>query len=465
MIPVILSGGSGTRLWPVSRLNYPKQFCEFYDRSFLDESIERLKPFGDPYVLTVEGMKSLTVKSLTAHNLDPQRAIFEPMGKNTAPAIALLCHYMQLQGLSEDVVGVFPADHFIADQKRFCEVVSFANELASQGHVVTLGIRPRYPATGYGYIELKNEIFEQSGEQEAFLVEAFREKPNLLTAQEFVQSGRHYWNAGMFVFKVSAMIEHFQKYLPETWAKITQIDKDFKNAKYHYANLQSTSIDYGIMEKLESQVCIPCEIGWSDVGSWDELARLSEEVPSLTSLSRDDVFTVSSNSNYTFSVKKKLIGLVDVKDLIVVDTPDALLVAQRGSSQKVKDLVAEVRQAGLSQATDHKFETRPWGGFDTLYDGENFKVKVINVDPGHRLSYQSHEKRNETWVVTKGEATVTLDGDQKVLKEGDTIKIPAHSKHRIENTGSVECLFVEVQTGTYFGEDDITRYDDDYGRA
>lgn len=465
MIPVILSGGSGTRLWPVSRASYPKQFCEFYDQSFLKNSISRLRVFGEPSILTVATMEALTAKTLREMGISPDHAIYEPMAKNTAPAIALLCHVLALQGKAEEVVGVFPADHLVTDEKAFQEAVELGVKCAEQGEVVTLGIQPSYASTGYGYIEVKEDVFLSGSHLKAHRVEGFREKPDEKTAQEFLESGRHYWNAGMFIFRVSVMIDHLKKYLPEVWERISGISSDLSDAKYAYALLESVSIDYGVMEKLEQQVCIPCNIGWSDVGSWDELARLSEELPSLKTDSKALVFNEGSSSNFIFSVREKVIGLIDVHNLIIVDTPDALLISKKGQSQKVKQLVDGIRQAGSSVATDHPFEHRPWGGFEVLAEDKRFKAKTIQVDPGAKLSYQSHTRRAEHWIMIEGEAEVTLNDVPRRLKAGEYIHIPMGAKHRIENVGTGPLIFVEVQTGSYFGEDDITRYQDDYGRS
>lgn len=465
MIPVILSGGSGTRLWPVSRASYPKQFCEFYDRSFLRNSMDRLKSFGKPHILTVESMRNLTLKTLLDSGYDRSQAIYEPFGKNTGPAVGLLCHWMVLNGHEQEVVGVFPADHLVTREDQFQKAVSLAVECAEQGELVTLGIQPTYPATGYGYIEVTQEVFKEGAEHTAFVVQGFREKPDEALASEFVDSGHYFWNAGMFVFKVSRMVELFKEYLPDMWRRIETIKKDLSNLKHVYANLESVSLDYGLMEKLQRQICIPCEIGWSDVGSWDEISRISEDQNKMVTDSKAINFSYEADSNYVYAVKEKVVSLIGVHDLIVVDTPDALLVTRKGESQKVREVVQEIRQRGLVQATEHPFEIRPWGGFEVLLDSPSHKVKTIHVEPDSQLSYQSHEKRSEHWVVVRGEAEVTLNGEVKVVHCGESIYIPKGTKHRIRNPKSEMLVFIEVQTGEYFGEDDVVRYDDDYDRC
>jgi len=464
MIPVILSGGSGTRLWPVSRAAYPKQFCEFFDGSFLGNTIRRLKPLGDVYILTTASMSALTHRAVKQEGLNPENVIFEPMGKNTAPAVALLCHILNLRGKGGEMVGVFPSDHLIADEVVFQRAVKLAEQTAAQGFVTTLGVLPHYPATGYGYIEVSSEPLAKDQELEAFKVKGFREKPNLKTAQEYSDSGKHFWNAGMFVFKASEMIAHFQKFQPQLWHKISQISADMKNAEYNYAMVDGISLDYAVMEKLSAQACVPCDMGWSDVGSWDEMARLLDESAPIHSQSRAQVFNQNSENNYVFAVSNKVVGLVDVTDMLIVDTPDALLVARKGSSQKVKELVDAMKEANQPEATIHPFETRPWGGFEILADEKTHKTKRVTIDAGAQLSYQSHTKRSEHWVVISGRAEVILNEKTIPLMPGESIHIPVGAKHRMRNPGDQPLVFVEVQTGTYFGEDDIKRYADDYNR-
>jgi mannose-1-phosphate guanylyltransferase/mannose-6-phosphate isomerase len=466
MIPVVLSGGSGTRLWPVSRASYPKQFCEFYDKSFLQNSLDRLRPLGIPLIVTVETMKTLTVKTAKHLGIPEDFLVFEPCGKNTAPAVALACHLLQHRGQGTAVVGIFPADHLIADEDEFLRVVSLGEKLAAQGEVVTLGIEPRYPSTGYGYIEVESTAIDQAGDLCAYPVKAFREKPDAEKAKAFQQSGRHYWNAGMFLFRVDTMIEHFQTFQPHIWQKISAIKPDMSNATSSYAAIESISLDYAIMEKLpSSRVCIPCSIGWSDVGSWDELARLGEAYPELRANTQAQVFTQDSASNFVFTTNEKVVGLIGMQGTIVVDTPDALLVCQKGHSEQVKGLVEAMQQADAPVTREHPFETRPWGGFEVLADPPHYKVKQITVDPGARLSYQSHERREEHWVIIAGQAEVTLDDQVHELRAGEHLRIPRRAKHRIKNSGRDTLVFVEVQTGEYFGEDDIIRYQDDYNRA
>lgn len=465
MIPVILSGGSGTRLWPVSRASYPKQFCDFFDGSFLGNTIGRLNSLGEVHILTTKSMEALTQRAVKRDGLKAQNVLFEPMGKNTAPAVALLCHILETRGQAGEVAGVFPSDHLIGNEAAFQEAVKLAAEVAQQGYVVTLGVQPHSPETGYGYIEVTDNVVCRTGDLNAIQVAGFREKPNLETAKKYLESGRYFWNAGMFVFRVSDMIANFKKFQPQMWAKISQIDPELKNAQYNYALVDSISLDYALMEKLEKQACVPCDMDWSDVGSWDEMARLAEEDAPMQSNSRAEVFNLNSENNYVFSVNNKVIGLIDIVDTMVVDTPDALLVVHKNSSQKVKELVDVLKEAGQSEATEHPFETRPWGRFEILSDEKSFKAKKITVDPGAQLSYQSHNHRSEHWVVVAGRGEVVLSEKTIVLEAGQSVHIPENAKHRMRNPGPAPLVFVEVQTGSYFGEDDITRYQDDYNRT
>lgn len=379
MIPVILSGGSGTRLWPVSRESYPKQFCEFFDRSFLAESIERVRPFGEPYFVTLESMKNLTELSLTQLSVDCKRVIYEPFGKNTGPAVALLCKKFLDWGLADEIVGVFPSDHLITEKKEFHQVVATASAEAQKNKIVIFGILPRSPETGYGYIELSSQTVQPG---RAMPVTRFHEKPSLEVAEKYLASKNFLWNSGIFVFKVSFMIQLFKELQPQMWRQIESIDAKDTNLDFHYANIESISLDYAILEKSKDIMCIPCDMGWSDVGSWDELARLSSEDESPVASSRAAIYLNESENNFVYSQSKKVIAINGVQQLIVVDTPDSLLISKKGESQKVSQLVKKMQVVGAVESAHDFKNTRA-----TKIESEHFIFEgVLNAVAQQKLS-------------------------------------------------------------------------------
>ncbi len=450
-----MSGGNGERLWPFSRQNMPKQFGSFLKKPLLQKSLERFKRYShSPIVVTVQSQKNII------KNMDYMKgieALYEPCGKNTAPAIALLCRKLELEGLTNEVVGVFSADHHIKNEFSFHKAVTCAEEQAKAGSLVTLGVAPDHPATGFGYIELsKNEQYQPQK------VLSFKEKPSKEVAEKYLAQGNYVWNAGIFIFKVSSMIELFKQHMPELWQAFSKLDQEMSQLEEIYNQVQSVSIDYGILEHVTNLHCVPCDIGWMDLGSWDEIAKLDKEELIDSS---SHIETVRAENNFVFSHKKKTHTLIDVENLIVVDTEDALLIAKKGSTQSVKNVVNQLKEKKNETATKHQGECRPWGKYESLLEEDNFKLKKITVLPGERLSYQAHNKRSEHWILVSGQAEFTLDDQSRVLNAGEHAHIPKESKHRIKNIGTVPLIFVEVQLGSYFGEDDIIRYSDDYGRA
>ncbi len=462
-IPVILSGGSGTRLWPISRTKYPKQFCELLDKPLQTLTIERLQKYGSGLLVTSERLKDMTEKDIIQNNLKIEKVLYEPTGKNTAAAVALACKYLELTGRANEVVGVFSSDALIQKQQEFDQALMAAVQSASDNFVVTLGIKPRNPEIGFGYIQVKERAVNT---QKATEVLKFHEKPSLEKAQAFVADGHYFWNAGIFIFKVSKMIELFKQHEPEIWSRISELKQDLSNIEEIYAKLKNISLDYAIIEKLNSSElrCVPCDIGWSDVGSWDALVEVTEGTPfSQRSLKKQPV-QIAAKANSVFSKQNKKYSIIGCDDLIVVDTADALLVCKKGESQKVKELVDTLKLNDEKITSEHVFENRPWGRFEVLHDELYFKSKIIRVEAGQKISYQSHAKRAEHWVIVKGQAVVVLDDKEIILKQGEHIFIPQGAKHRILNRTSSLVEFIEVQVGSYFGEDDIVRYQDDYGR-
>lgn len=457
MIPIIISGGSGERLWPYSRQNMPKQFCELLGSTLLEMCVNRFsRNYPRPYLLYTKTQENILKNKC---NLDVGH-IVEPEAKNTAAAIALLCCKLLQQGQQGEIVGVFPADHFIGKEKDFHRALQVASGLAEQGNLVTLGIRPHYAATGYGYVELE----DISGKLSANVV-SFKEKPDLRLAEEYIKKDNFLWNAGIFVFRAKDMISAFQEFMPELWHKMTQLKHDDSNIAEIYKSLRSISIDVGILEKVKNLSCIPCDMDWRDLGSWDELAELEASGLSLQQVGKENVQSISAENNFIFSSKEKTFAMVDVHDLVVVDTGDALLISKKGSTQKVKQIVSQLKHQESSVATEFNHECRPWGKFKSIAQEQDFKFKKITVLPSERLSYQSHKFREEHWIVLEGVAEFTLDDELTYLQKGDHVFIPKNAKHRIENIGASNLVFLEVQTGSYFGEDDIKRYSDDYGRS
>lgn len=467
MIPVLLSGGSGTRLWPVSRTKYPKQFCELFDESLLIKTMKRLSPNEKPWIVTSLALRDFTEKKMKSAGYKDIQYIYEPEGKNTAPAIALLCKVLEMQGSingnKNPVVAVFPADHLIEKEDVFQSALELAELCAQQQKIVTLGLKPTHPATGYGYIQTQKEPFNFKNKMSSYSVLKFHEKPNLSTANAFLKDGSYYWNAGIFIFPLQVMIAQLQKYQPQIWSTLQNLKTDMSNLKEIYLQMPSISIDYAIMEKLNSEelVCVPCQPGWSDVGSWDAVAEVYEK----NGQAHKESIEVNSHHNFVMPRPQKKYVFVGVHDLVVVDTADALLVAQRGQTEDVKQAVDRLKTSGSKVVHEHVFEERPWGRFEILRDQDLFKSKVIHVDPGQQISYQSHAKREEHWVIVKGQGEVVLNDEIVPIRGGSYIHIPKGAKHRIRNTGSEVIEFIEVQLGSYFGEDDIVRYQDDYRRT
>lgn len=461
MIPVILSGGSGTRLWPISRTSLPKQFAELFDESLMNKTLKRLVPFGSPWVITVSQMKVLSERAFHDLDLPKEQILLEPTGKNTAPAIAFLCKVLEQKRRGTEIVGIFPADHLIQNEKAFYKAIEIAEKSATQGYLVTLGIQPSYPSTGYGYIETAPILSSEAETVELKLLQTqgFKEKPTSEAAQKMIATGRYFWNAGIFIFKVEKMIEYFKAYSPQIWETINQLKPNLSNLVELYSQMESISIDYEIAEKVKEQVCVPVDMGWSDVGSWDEVSKIKQSA-------KDQIVEIDSKQNFVFPSQdqSRIYALVGVENLILIDSQDCLLVAKRGHTQKVKEVVQVLEKQNKKEAKEHPFEYRPWGKFEILRDTELFKSKLITVEPKQQLSYQSHSKRAEHWIIIQGNPEIVLNDQVIQTKPGESVYIPRGAKHRIRNPGNDLVLFVEVQVGEYFGEDDIVRYEDDYKR-
>ncbi len=461
MISLVLSGGVGSRLWPVSREKLPKQFSKIFGESLFSQTVRRQQKLGSVFVCTGESMRGLTETAIRNEGLNVEKTFYEPMGRNTAPAIGLVCKYLMDHNRGDEVLGVFPSDHWIEKQDMFAKALSLGEACAKDGQIVTIGLNPTYAATGFGYVDCQTEAYKESQDLQAFGVKAFKEKPDKKTAESYISKGHYFWNSGMFIFKVKTMVDAFKEHLPEMWATLQELDKDFKNLPTVYKKIVPESIDFGIMEKAKNQVNIPCDLGWSDLGSWDDVAQATKS----GKLEKQEILSEESSDCYVYTDNEKVVCLSHVEDLIVIDTQDALLITPKGQSQSVKKIVEQLKTKAPNLVKDHVYEYRPWGNYRNLHEEEDFKTKVIQVDPGQQLSYQSHEKRTEIWVTTVGKGEVVLNDQVIEVSKGKIVEIPQGAKHRMRNTGAQPLKFVEIQLGEYFGEDDITRYQDDYERV
>lgn len=481
-IPVILSGGAGTRLWPVSREAHPKPFMRLSDgQSLLQKTFLRNAVLpGVAEVLTVTNREVYfkTEDEYLGMNL-PALAmsfILEPFGRNTAPAIAAAAEYLSETHGKDAIALVVPADHLIADESAYAEAVALAMELAQAGHLVTFGIRPEFPETGYGYIEAVEgaPLSLAKSLANAYPVKRFVEKPTLERAQEYLASGKFFWNSGMFCFRVDTFLSELRTYAPqvgEAVGKCLEASRKTNGSQLSlveldaasFAEVPSISLDYALMEKSANTVVIACDIGWNDIGSWTAISDLSEPDGNGNRIV-GDVLMHDVKDTYIQS-DGHLIGVVGVQDLIIVDTPDALLVAHRDRAQDVRNIVSQLKMSGHEAYRLHRTVSRPWGTYTVLEEGSRFKIKRIVVKPGASLSLQMHYHRSEHWVVVSGMAKVT-NGDLEMLVNcNESTFIPAGHKHRLENPGVIDLVMIEVQSGDYVGEDDIVRFDDHYGRA
>lgn len=466
IVPVLLSGGSGTRLWPLSRAVLPKQLLPLVtEKTMLQETLLRVAKWAevvDPVVVCGNDHRFLVAEQLREINIHPHSIVLEPVAKNTSPAIAAAA--LQLQG--QDVcMLVLPADHVINDIESFERAIRVALTAAEKGQLVTFGIKPSHPETGYGYIKLGVENLPGT-----FKVDRFVEKPDAATATEYLASGEFFWNSGMFLFKPETFIAELKQHAPEIYTAVSKAvessyrDLDFLRLNEEaFAQSASLSIDYAVMEKTQHAVVVPADIGWSDVGSWTSLQDVQEH-DAAGNVARGDVF-LQNVENSLIRSEDRFVAAIGVKDLIVVETSDAVLVASKDSAQDVKNIVEHLK---LNQRSEHKIHPRayrPWGWYESIDLGERHQVKRIMVKPGEKLSLQMHHHRAEHWVVVSGSAMITVDGNTKLFSENQSTYIPIGSTHRLENPGKLPLHLIEVQSGSYLGEDDIVRYEDTYGRS
>jgi mannose-1-phosphate guanylyltransferase / mannose-6-phosphate isomerase len=466
MTPVILSGGSGSRLWPLSRGQYPKQFLPLVsEHTMVQETMLRLSGLSGikkPIAVCNQDHRFMMAEQLSEIGVKPAAIILEPVGKNTAPAVAMAA----LAAESEDeVLLVLPADHVIANVQSFHAAITGAEILAKQGNLVTFGIVPTHPETGYGYI-MRDSVQQNS----AFKVAAFVEKPDLATAKNYLKSGDYLWNSGIFAFTAGNFLKELEKLNPKMLSICKQAlsaakkDLDFTRIdEAVFSTCPSDSIDYAIMEKTDKAVVIPLDAGWNDVGSWSALWDVTEKDDYGNAIS-GDVLTVDTRNSYIFS-ENKLVTVIGVDNLVVVETKDAVMISPKSRVQEVKQIVDQLKQLGRSEALVHRRVYRPWGHYDCVDIGETHQTKRIVVKPGGKLSLQKHHHRSEHWVIVKGTAQITRGDEKILLTENESVYIPLGMIHRLENPGVTPLEVVEIQSGSYLGEDDIVRYGDNYGRA
>ena len=477
VVPVILCGGSGTRLWPLSRAGFPKQFiCLTGNESLFQQAAKRLSDLANnaidvaaALIVAGEEHRFLASEQLRESGIELGQALLEPIGRNTAPALTMAALAALASG-DDPILVVTPADQTIADCTAFTTAVRHAIEEASSGSVVILGITPDRPETGYGYIQTEEGDPSALGKP----VRRFVEKPDTVTAQNYIRAGGYFWNAGMFVLKASVWVKALQQFRPDiflatqtAWNQRSIDAKFVRPGREEFIAIPAESVDYAVMEHCPGSdfpiKMVPLDAGWSDLGAWDAVWGVLPKDQSGNACTGDVLTTDSRNS--LVHATSRLVALVGVEDLVVVETPDAVLIADKSRSQEVKQIVATLHAQQREEHTLHRKVHRPWGWYDSIEDGERFKVKRILVNPNASLSLQKHHHRAEHWIVVKGTAEVTCGERVLVLTENQSTYIPLGEVHRLANPGTVPLEIIEVQSGSYLGEDDIVRFEDQYGRA
>lgn len=475
MHAVILAGGSGTRFWPKSREQLPKQFLNITgEKTMLQDTVNRIKPIisiENTWVITNEKHAIETCRQLKSTGFCPTQLLTEPIARNTAAAIGYSAIVLS-QKNPDAIMAVFPADHMITTPKKFLALLKQANAIAKKNYLVTLGIEPTSSATGYGYIK-QGELLESN----TYSVKKFVEKPDKLTAEKYLSEGGYCWNSGMFVWKVSTLLNEIKKYLPNLHAQLhklvkntTKVDGNYPYQKLNefgkkiFESLEPISIDYGIMESSTNAVVLPADIEWNDVGAWTSLADILKK-DSEGNIIQGNVVSID-NSDSIFQAEKRLVAAIGLKSIIVVDTPDALLICPKNRAQDVKKVVEQIKLKKESKVLISPIlETRPWGNYVILQKEANYQVKRIEVLPGESLSLQSHNHRSEHWTIVAGTAQVQIDNLSKTLQVNESIEIPKGAKHRLANSNESSLIIIEVQLGDRLDENDIIRYEDKYGRA
>ena len=471
IVPVILAGGSGTRLWPLSREMYPKQLINLIDeKTMLQETLMRLsglENIGNPIVICNDNHRFMVAEQLREIEVTTESILLEPVGKNTAPAVAIAALKLLSQGLNP-LLLILPADHIIKDVSVFHDALNFGESFAQEGFLITFGIVPEMAETGYGYIRKGNQL-SGPGSTEVFKIAAFVEKPDKKTAEAYFKSGLYCWNSGMFMFKASQVIEELKKCAPEIVEACERAlnsgkeDLDFFRLDAEaFEACPSDSIDYALMEKTDKGVMVSLKAGWNDLGSWEALWTVGEKDES-GNVMQGDVLTHDVKNSY-LKATHRMIAAVGLENHIIIETSDAVLVSPRDRIQEVKQFVGQLKAKNRSEAVLHRKVYRPWGVYEDVDISSRFQVKRITVKPGMILSLQKHFHRSEHWIVVKGTAFVTKGDDTFILKEDESTYIPLGETHRLENPGKIDLELIEVQSGRYLDEDDIVRLEDVYGR-
>lgn len=472
IIPVILSGGTGSRLWPMSRELNPKQFLSLYgDQTMLQETMDRLggvTDLADPIIVCNEEHRFMVAQQMSDLGVKVDKIILEPIRRNTAPAIAAAAEYIQDKEDSKDAVMlILAADHIIQNTAEFHRVIEAGCRVAEQGQLVTFGIVPDKAETGYGYIKRAGSF---SKDEDAYIVERFVEKPDLETAQKYFDSGEYYWNSGMFMFKASTILEELESFSPEIYQAVKKAvfngvkDQDFcRLDNESFTASPSDSIDYAVMEKTAKAIVLPLDAEWNDIGAWSALWEVKEKDEN-GNVFHGDILHHDVTNSYIHA-EERMVAVVGIDNCVVIETADAVLVVDKDHSQDVKTIVNQLKATQRDEIVLHQRVYRPWGSYEILDETERFKVKRIVVNPGAKLSLQMHHHRAEHWVVVKGTAKIICGDKEFMLTEDQSNYIPLGTQHRLENPGVIPLEIIEIQTGAYLGEDDIVRFDDTYGRV
>jgi len=472
ILPVVLCGGTGTRLWPLSRESFPKQYLAIREEeslTFLQRTINRINKYEnveDPIVICNEEHRFIVAEQLRSNKIKAKSILLEPLGRNTAPAITAAC-LKAIEKKQDPLILVLPADHIISDEKTFIQVIEKAVNYAQCGKLVTFGITPNKPETGFGYIESENELDLNKLEGERIL--RFIEKPNITRAEKLISDKRFTWNSGIFFFKASSFLNEIIKFCPDIYKYCKKallknsLDLEFQRLdKELFSLCKKISIDNAIMEKTDLGIVLPLKAGWSDIGNWESMWEVSDK-DTNNNVILGRVVSKNVKNSYLRSEDRLIVGL-GIENLIVVECNDAILISRKDQVQDIKGIVEDLAKRGDSEATIHKTIFRPWGNYTSVAEGKNWQVKKITVKPGESLSLQLHKYRTEHWIVVSGKACVEINGEETILNQNESTYIPLGSKHRLSNPETYPLTIIEIQSGNYLGEDDIVRFDDKYGR-